>query len=75
MHPQTMERNHLLSQVVQPLQTTTLTQLLDLFRNQSQVNSQISDIKGLTFDPMICVMLKVNLFHSTFFQNAYQLLN
>ena len=37
----------------QPLLTTTLIQSLDLFRNGSQVNSQVSDIKGLTFDPMI----------------------
>ena len=50
---QTIERNHLLSQVILPLLTTTLTQSLDLFCKQSQVSSQVSDIKGLTFDPMI----------------------
>ena len=48
-----MERNHLLSHVVQPLQTTTLTHSLDLFCNRSQVSYQVSEIKGLTFDPMI----------------------
>ena len=86
IHPQTMERNHLLSQVVQPFPTTTLTQSLNLFCNQSQVSSQVSDIKGLTFiyhrsTNYIFVFLssltwKVNLFHLTFFfQNKNQLLN
>ena len=32
---------------------TTLTQSFDLFCNWSQVSSQVSDIKGLTFDPMM----------------------
>ena len=53
IHPQMMGRNHLLSKVVQLLQTTTLTQLLDLFCDQSPVSSQVSEIKGLTFDPMM----------------------
>ena len=49
IHPQMMERNHLLSQAVQLLLTTTLTHSLDLFNNWSQASFQISDIKGLTF--------------------------
>ena len=40
-HPQKMERNHPFSQVVQPLQTSILTQSLDLFRNRSQVSKDI----------------------------------
>ena len=50
---QTKERSHRLSQVVQQLQTTTLTQSLDLFCKRSPVSLQVSEIKGLAFDPMV----------------------
>ena len=46
IHPQTIEKNHL-SQVVQPLLTTTVTQVLDLLHQWHQVSFQFSDLKGL----------------------------
>ena len=49
IHYQRIRRNHLLSQVVQPLLTTTLTQLIDLLRKRHQVSFHFSVLKGLTF--------------------------